>query len=105
VVVEAGWEVLERSPLVIDRYRVATMALRYTGGHRGLNSPGRRAHDHGRVRVASRVCVWASVVLILVLEIGMLLWVRDHLILDVLMLIHPIDVVRVWPLAGQTIPP
>ena len=31
VALEAAWEVLENSPLVIDRYRTATIALGYTG--------------------------------------------------------------------------
>ena len=31
VVIEAAWEILENSPIIIDRYREATMAMGYTG--------------------------------------------------------------------------
>src|SRR3569623_2171314 len=30
-IVEAGWELIENSPMVIDRYRTETMALVYSG--------------------------------------------------------------------------
>src|SRR5436305_10978670 len=31
MLVEAGWEVIENTPMVIDRYRATTAALGYTG--------------------------------------------------------------------------
>jgi hypothetical protein len=44
--------------------------------------------------------VWQSVVLVALLGAGLALWVRDNLTLNVIMLIHPIDAIRVWQMAG-----
>jgi hypothetical protein len=38
--------------------------------------------------------VWASVALILVLEIGVALVIRDNLTLNIIMLLHPIEAIK-----------
>jgi hypothetical protein len=50
--------------------------------------------------IAVRLRPWQSVVLALLLEVGLALWVRDNLTLNVIMLIHPIDAIRAWQMAG-----
>lgn len=100
VIIEASWEMLENSPLIINRYRDATMALGYSGDSI-LNS----LSDIGMMSfgffLAWRLPVWASILLFLGMEIGCAIWVRDNLILNVIMLIRPFDAIKLWQMGGQ----
>jgi Protein of unknown function (DUF2585) len=100
VLLEAGWELLENSPLIINRYREATMALGYEGDSI-LNS----LSDIGMMAlgfyIAWRVRLWVSVLLLIVMEVGCALWIRDNLTLNVIMLVHPIEAIKVWQMGGQ----
>ncbi len=100
VLVEAGWEILENSPLIINRYREATMALGYSGDSI-LNSLSDVLMMSLGFFLAWRLPVWAGVLLFVVMEIGCALWVRDNLILNVIMLIHPLDAIKTWQMAGR----
>ena len=97
--VEASWEVLENSPLIIDRYRAVTMAWGYSGDSI-LNS----LSDIGCMALgfwlSSRLPWRASLLLGLALELVALAAIRDNLTLNVLMLIHPLDAIRDWQAAG-----
>jgi len=103
LLLEAGWEVLENSPLIINRYREATIALGYVGDS-VLNSCCDIAMMALGFLFASRVRVRVSVAAVLVMEIFCLLWVRDNLTLNVIMLIHPVDAIKAWQMAGQPLP-
>jgi hypothetical protein len=96
---EAAWEMLENSPLIIDRYRAVTIALGYVGDS-VLNSLSDILMMSVGYLTAVRLRPWQSVVLALLLEVGLALWVRDNLTLNVIMLIHPIDAIRAWQMAG-----
>ena len=37
-----------------------------------------------------------SAALVVAIELGLLLWIRDGLLLNIIMLVHPIDAVRTW---------
>ncbi|MFZ4774532.1 MAG: DUF2585 family protein [Terrimicrobiaceae bacterium] len=100
VVIEAGWELLENSPLIINRYREATMALGYSGDSIANSVSDVLMMSLGFF-LAWRLPVWASVLLLLAMEIGCALWVRDNLTLNVIMLIHPIDAIKEWQMAGR----
>jgi hypothetical protein len=100
VVLEAGWEVLENSPLIIDRYREATVALGYAGDS-VLNSVSDILMMALGFLAAWRLRPWLSVALLVVMEVGCALWVRDNLTLNVIMLIHPVEAIKVWQLGGQ----
>jgi hypothetical protein len=99
VLMEAGWEILENSPLIINRYREATMALGYTGDSI-LNSLGDLLMMSLGFFLAWRMPLWVTVLAIVVMEVGCLLWIRDNLTLNIIMLVHPIDAIKTWQMGA-----
>ncbi|HEX5400161.1 MAG TPA: DUF2585 family protein [Verrucomicrobiae bacterium] len=96
---EAGWELLENSPFIINRYREATISLGYVGDS-VLNSLSDILMMTLGFLFAWRVKPWISVAAVLAMEIGCALWVRDNLTLNIIMLIHPVDAIKHWQMAG-----
>jgi len=96
---EAGWEMLENSPLIINRYREATISLGYVGDS-VLNSLSDILMMTIGFLFASRVPWRISLAAVIVMEIGCALWVRDNLTLNIIMLIHPFDAIKHWQMAG-----
>jgi hypothetical protein len=99
VTVEAAWEILENTPVVIDRYREATIALGYNGDS-VLNSVSDLAMMAVGFLIARRLPVWASVLIVLLLELVPLLAIRDNLALNIWMLLAPSDALREWQAGG-----
>ena len=95
VAVEAAWEVLENSPLIIDRYRSVTMAFGYTGDS-VLNSLSDIACMMLGFAIARRLPTWGSAALLVALELLALWAIRDNLTLNVVMLAWPVDAIRRW---------
>lgn len=96
--IEAAWEVLENTGAMIERYREATVSLGYYGDS-VLNSSMDVAAMWLGFLVAARAPVRASVALFLLAEIGVGLAIRDGLVLNVLMLIWPLQAVLDWQAA------
>ena len=96
---EAGWEILENTDAVINRYRESTIALDYYGDS-VLNS----LSDIGAMVVgfvlAARLPVLAVVIAALAMELVVGYLIRDNLTLNVLMLLWPLDAVRQWQMGG-----
>jgi len=95
LLVEAGWEIIENTPMVIDRYREATIALGYSGDSI-LNSTSDVAMMALGFLVARKLPVWASLTIVLALELVPLIVIRDNLTLNVWMLVAPSDAIRTW---------
>ena len=98
VVVEAAWELLENSPIIIDRYRTATMAVGYQGDSI-LNSAMDTVAMGLGFLFAARAPVWLTVAIAIGFEIVTAIVIRDNLTLNVLMLVWPLDAVREWQAA------
>lgn len=103
VLLEASWEILENSPLIIDRYRAVTISLGYVGDS-VLNSMSDLLMAGLGFLLASRLPWKVSVAIVLAMEIGTAWWVRDNLTLNIIMLTWPIDAIRAWQSAGQPRP-
>ena len=99
LVIEAGWEVIENTPFVIDRYRTATAALGYTGDS-VINSLSDIAMMGVGFLLARKLPVWASLLLLIVLEIVPLFVIRDNLALNIWMLLAPSESIRAWQSAA-----
>ena len=103
LIVEAGWEVLENSPLIINRYRAVTIALGYIGDS-VLNSLSDILMMSLGFLFAWRMRPWVAVAAVVVMEAGCAYFIRDNLTLNVIMLVHPFDAIRDWQLAAQPHP-
>jgi hypothetical protein len=95
---EAGWEILENTPFVIDRYRAATASLDYYGDS-VLNS----TFD----LVAAMLGFWLAwkfdwkwvLLFVVAIELVLAYFVRDNLTLNIVMLFYPLESIKEWQLA------
>ena len=98
--IEALWELVENSEFVIRRYREQTAALGYQGDT-VVNSLSDILLCGLGFALAHRLGFRLTAALFVATEVALGAWIRDGLLLNVLMLIHPIDAVREWQAAGH----
>ncbi len=96
--IECGWEIVENTDTVINRYREVTISLDYYGDS-VLNSTGDILFFAAGFLLAARLPWRWSVALMLVMEAVLAVWIRDGLLLNILMLLYPLDGIREWQAA------
>jgi hypothetical protein len=95
VAIEGGWEILENSNLVIERYRAGTISLNYYGDSI-VNSVADTVSMIFGFVLASRLPVWTTVALAVVMEVTLAYLIRDNLTLNIVMLLHSFDAIKAW---------
>lgn len=99
VFAESGWEILENSKAVIERYRTATFSLDYFGDSI-VNSFGDILSCTAGFLVAHKLAFWRSLFLFALVEIILIFTIRDSLLVNIIMLIHPIEAIKAWQTGG-----
>ena len=92
---ESAWEVLENTNFIIEKYRENTASLDYFGDSIA-NSAGDLIACAAGFLIAAKLGRGRSLIFFILTEIVLLLWIRDSLLLNVLMLIFPLQSVRSW---------
>ena len=99
VAVECGWEILENTDFIINRYREATIALDYFGDS-VLNSSSDVLSMSLGFLIASRLPALATLSIAVAFEVFTAIMIRDNLALNILMLVWPVEAVRTWQNGG-----
>ena len=95
IFIESSWEVVENTNYVINRYREATISLDYYGDSI-INSLADIISCGIGFAIAYRVRLWWSAAIFFATEAVLLILIRDSLLLNILMLVWPLDGVKQW---------
>lgn len=96
---EAGWEILENTPMVINHYRKQALAQGYVGDSI-LNSACDNFAMIAGFIFAWRAYAWVTVGLVVAFELFTLVCIRDNLTLNIVNLIYPIESLNRWQGGG-----
>src|SRR5258706_1189991 len=91
--IECAWEILENTDFIIDRYRKSTLSLDYYGDSI-LNSLCDILFAAFGFVLAARLPVWATIGLIIVMELAAGVASCGKLTLNIIMLLHPVEGVK-----------
>jgi hypothetical protein len=97
VLLESAWEVFENTSFVINKYRNETAALGYQGDTI-VNSLGDLTCALAGFLVARQLGLRWSLIVFLLIELALTFWIHDSLLLQILMLIRPIEAIKFWQL-------
>ena len=94
-IVEAGWEILENTDFIINRYRETTISLDYFGDSI-INSVFDIIAMVVGFWLARKLPVWFIIALVLIFEITTTYLIRDGLLFNIIMLIYPFEFILEW---------
>jgi hypothetical protein len=100
LLLEGAWEVFENTRFVIDKYRTETAALGYTGDTI-VNSFGDVMCALVGFLIAQRLGLRRSLIVFVLVETFLILWIRDSLLLQILMLVRPVEAIKLWQMCVQ----
>jgi uncharacterized membrane protein len=95
ITIAAAWEIFENSNFIINRYRADTASLGYTGDTI-VNSLGDILCAVAGFMIAQRLGFKRSLIFFLLVELILLLWIKDSLLLEIVTLVHPVDAIKAW---------
>ncbi len=100
VIIESTWEVAENSSFIIERYRTVTLSLDYFGDSI-INSLADIICCVTGFAIAYKLKFWKSLALFVATEAILILWIRDSLLINIVMLIYPIEALKIWQMSGH----
>jgi len=95
VVTEGGWELLENSDFIINRYRAGTISFDYFGDSI-VNSISDTVMMMVGFALACLLPVWSVVALAIVTELALAYLIHDNFTLNVIMVLHPVEAIKAW---------
>ena len=95
MLLESAWEIFENTSFVINKYRTETAALGYQGDTI-VNSLGDLACALIGFLIARQLGVRRSLIVFVLVEVVLILWIHDSLLLQILMLVRPIEAIKLW---------
>ena len=100
IFIESAWEILENTNYMINRYREETISLDYFGDSI-TNSIADIACCALGFLIAYKLRFWKSLAVFVATEVILLLTIRDSLIINIIMLIYPLEAIKAWQMAGN----
>lgn len=96
---EVGWEVIENTPWLIEKYREQALAQGYTGDSI-INSIMDTVAMIGGFVLTRRMPVSLAIALVIIFELYVGYMIHDNLSLNILNFIHPFESITAWQAGG-----